>query len=183
MKKRIVCAILLVVAIASSLVFALGGDYKGAISGFPHWPEGLEALVNHENRVHGFFVNSEDIFFYAGDTKTFNEFLASYSKLDNTVLQLVLHIGPKQARSPWDKKDRGMFADWRLYACPHNTREEAGKLSDDSKFITRIELFLGMNIGLDGLVVPNNIEVRSSGKLEQFVSAHKASQASVQKQK
>jgi hypothetical protein len=142
------------------------------------WPQGLNELVNRPDRVHGYFVNWEDVFFFSGDTQTLNEFLAGYAKLETTVLELVVHPGPKRVRSPWDKADRAIHADWSLYMSPIAREQiEAGKPTE--KFVTRVDVYLGGKVALDGLVVPVNIETRSGGELEQFVAAHKGKQVDV----
>src|SRR5262245_7677026 len=71
--------------------FAFGSDHSnGPITGNAWWPKGLEALVNRQDRVHGFWVNETDVFFYDGDTPACNQFLDGYGKLRNTALRVVI---------------------------------------------------------------------------------------------
>ena len=171
-----------------SLLFAIASVRQGWVGGTDKWPQGLRELANRESRVHGYFVNVEDILFYTGDTKAFNDFLAGYSKLEETVLQVVIHPGPWTAKSEWEKLDPEIHVDWSLYASPF-VRElplirehiKAGKPAEE--FFTRIDLFLGRNIGLEGLEVPANVEIRSGGEIEQFVDRYKEKRASLQKEK
>ena len=39
------------------------------------WPKGMSELVNSPERIHGYFVNSEDIFFFVGSQKQFDQAL------------------------------------------------------------------------------------------------------------
>src|SRR5262245_29218443 len=81
------------------LVLALGADHpRGPVGRASYWPDGLQELANCRGRVHGFFVNAEDFFFYAGETKALNEFLRDYARLKDTKLEVVLHVGRKRAR-------------------------------------------------------------------------------------
>ena len=94
----------------ASEVFALGSDHpKGPVTGNELWPEGLKQLANRPDRVHGFWVNETDVFFYNGDSKAFNQFADGYGKLKGTALRVVLHAGTKKARSPWDTADRDIW--------------------------------------------------------------------------
>jgi hypothetical protein len=174
---------LLAVYTLTSVVFGIGGDHKGFVGGGDKWPDGLKELANRDDRVHGYFVNWEDVFFYSGDTQAFNDFLLSYSKLRNTKLELVIHVGLKKARSPWDKVDREIRVDWSLYTTPF-TREQVknGKVAPGN-FVTLVELWLGHQVGLDGLEVPANIEVKSAGEVEKFVAEHKQNQTKDQERK
>ncbi|MBN1510638.1 MAG: hypothetical protein JXB13_01360 [Phycisphaerae bacterium] len=171
--KRLIrtAAVVLGVCATPALLLALGADHPKPTGGANWWPAGLKELANRPDRVHGFFVNMEDVFFYAGDTAAFNDFLVAYARLDNTILQLVIHPGPKKARSPWDKEDRDIAVDWMLYAAAF-TREqlESGQMSG-GKVTTKIDLYLGRGIGLDGLRIPHAIQVSSGGEIEAFLAA------------
>jgi hypothetical protein len=63
--------------------FGLGADYQNGqpVGGTSSWPEGLKELVNKTNRVHGYFVNAEDLFFFSGSATNFSEFLHDYAKI------------------------------------------------------------------------------------------------------
>jgi hypothetical protein len=89
---------------------AIGSDHpKGPVTGNELWREGLKQLANRPDRVHGFWVNETDVFFYNGDSKAFNQFADGYGKLKGTALRVVLHAGTKKARSPWDTADRDIW--------------------------------------------------------------------------
>ena len=52
-------------AFTTTEAFALGSDHpKGPVAGNELWPEGLKDLANRPDRVHGFWVNETDVFFY-----------------------------------------------------------------------------------------------------------------------
>ncbi|MBI3411600.1 MAG: hypothetical protein HY040_25000 [Planctomycetes bacterium] len=145
--------------IVSSEVLALGADHpKGPVAGNDRWPEGLKELFNRDNRVHGYWVNGEDVFFYSGDTQAFNQFVEAYSKLKNTSLRVVIHPGAKKARSPWDQADRNIPAEWSLYS------------SIGAQFQTRLDLWLGSRIKLENLKIPRNVEAVSGGEIESFIA-------------
>jgi hypothetical protein len=156
--------------LTTAAALALGSDHpKGPIPRGDKWPDGLVELVNRPDRVHGYWVNSVDIFFYAGNTKALNEFLEAYAKLPGTHLKLVLHPGVKKARSPWDKEDREIPTEWRLYCAPHSPRGIEG----DGKFHTRIDVYLGGRVLLEDLRVPASVEVESGGEIEKFIEQHR----------
>src|SRR5688572_14840873 len=108
----------LAVLAVPTFAWALGADHRKDPVRNPKWPAGLEELVNADNRVHGYFVNWEDVFFFRGDTASLNAFLDRYGKLPDTELRLVLHPGRLRVKSPWDKQPRDVEADWKLYASP-----------------------------------------------------------------
>src|SRR5579872_970311 len=99
---RVILLAVVVLGITAARVFGLGADFP------------KDDLVNHkfagQTPVHGYFVNSEDVFFFAGDAKAFNQFVDAYSKLKDVKLQVVIHAGTTTARSPWAARD--IPADW-----------------------------------------------------------------------
>jgi len=156
-----------------AIVWGLGADHPpGPIGGTGAWPQELKALVNTDNRVHGFFVNGEDILFFRGNTAKLNEFLTKYSKLQNVKHQVVLHPGELDVRSPWDKVPRDIQGDWRVYA--------GSRLGKKEPFAVRVEIWLGGQVKLEELRVPANITVSSGGEIEAFVEKHKQAQKSEQ---
>ena len=79
----------LIVLWNESAGFPLGGDHGpvGKTSLRDNMSAALRKLINRRDRVHGYFVNSEDIFFYAGNTEALNQFLTGFAKLKNTTLK------------------------------------------------------------------------------------------------
>jgi len=71
-----------VVALVTSLnVAGMGADYPNdqPVTGLETWPVGLSRMINATNRVHGFFINAEDTFFFAGTLTNFTSFPQDYA--------------------------------------------------------------------------------------------------------
>ena len=119
------------------------------------------------NCVHGYMVNWTDTFFFAGDTAAFNKFVEGYGKRKDLKLQVVIHVGTKKARSPWDKADRDIPVDWSYYVW--NTRTPDPRNPAPS----RVDVWLGSRIKLEDLRIPANVEVVSGGEIEKFVGERK----------
>lgn len=111
--------------LAAQGAFGLGADHPNdhPVSGPSDWPKGLTELVNATNRVHGFFVNAEDVFFFKGDAARLSGVLGEVARLPGVVRRkLILKKGVGEARSPWDKAARGT-CEWQLYVCPKSWRD------------------------------------------------------------
>jgi hypothetical protein len=149
---------------------AFGADHpKGPVAGNDQWPEGLKELVNRSDRVHGYWVNETDVFFYHGDSQKFNQFIDGYRKLKNTTLRVVIHAGTKKARSPWDKADRDILVAWSLHAsCSPLAGVGVPKAGD--RFYTRVDVWLGSPVKLEELRIPPTIEVISGREIEKFIA-------------
>jgi hypothetical protein len=117
------------------------------------------------NCVHGFWVNEQDVFFYAGDAASFSKFVEEAAKQNQTVVRVILHPGAKRARSPWDKEDRDIPADWSVLT--------GGTRAKDNVAETRIDVWLGGRIKLDQLRIPANVDVVSGGEIERFIADRK----------
>lgn len=157
-----------------TLAEALGSDHPNdtPIGGTDKWPAGLTELVNTDQRVHGYFVNWEDILFFEGETAALNGFLEKYAALPDTKLEVVLHPGKLEAKAPWDKNPTGVAADWRLYASPFSPDQVREVGVEPGPFITRIDVYLGGGVVLNELRVPQNVAVTSGGEIEAFIEAH-----------
>jgi len=167
----VVACVLIVVA---QDVFALGSDYPGdrPVTGSTNWPTGMNKLVNATNRVHGYFVNAEDIFFYAGGAAEFTAFLQEYSRLEGIESRcLILHDGIGEAKSPWEKSGRP--CDWKVYACPKgwhniavlskqgtNSVEVLQMAAREPGYILEVHFWSGGRISLEQLDIPKNVEVK-----------------------
>ncbi|MBC8097670.1 MAG: hypothetical protein H7Y43_17860 [Akkermansiaceae bacterium] len=157
LKVRLLAAC--VFAIAAS-AFGLGADYENdhPVGGASGWPEGLKELVNTTNRVHGYFVNAEDVFFFSGSATNLTEFLRDYSKIQGIEKhQLILHEGTGAAKSPWSKASKP--CDWKLYAVPKSWLAGDGK---EKSFILEVHFWTGDKIALDQVAVPRNVEFAGS---------------------
>jgi hypothetical protein len=169
MRYLFILAMLLLPAAA----FGLGADHTGPVKA-SGWPEGLEDLVNAKNRVHGFFVNWTDVFFFAGDTAACNQFVEACAKLPETHLEVVLHPGKLPVQSPWDKKPRDLTADWKLAGT--SLTEAKGTADEQVKragqYNLTVDIYLGGQIELKDLKLPDGVTVKSGGEIEDFVERH-----------
>lgn len=163
------CALLM----ASRDAFALGSDHPNdrPVTGSTNWPKGMERLVNATNRVHGFFVNAEDSFFYSGSASELTAFLHDYSQLEGVERRrLILHDGIGEAKSPWEKTGRA--CDWKLYACPKgwhnigrlskqgtNSVEALQKAAKEPGYIVEVHFWTGGRIALDEVEIPKGVVV------------------------
>jgi hypothetical protein len=164
------CGVSLLLAGANA--FGLGSDYStNEVTPQSSWPKGMVELVNSTNRVHGFFVNAEDLFFFQGDAAEFNSFLLAYSKIEGIENhELDLHEGVGDAKSPWEKTPRA--CDWGLYGSPKSWLK-LGELSQqgtnsvdtlkaaarDTNYVLRVNFWTGGKIAFDQIKVPKNVKV------------------------
>ncbi len=154
--------------------FALGSDYPNdrPVNGSTNWPKGLERLVNTTNRMHGFFVNAEDVFLFSRSASSLTAFLRQYSQLEGVESRrLILHPGIGAAKSPWEKT--GRTCDWKLYACPKgwhnlaalprqstNSVEVLQKAAQQAGYVVEVHIWTGGRIALDQLDIPKNVVVQ-----------------------
>ena len=164
-------------AACCTVALALGGSHRND-QPYSHkeWPAGLADIVNTNGRVCGFFVNANDYFSFKADTKAFNGVLATYAKLEDTPLLLVLHPGRGTAREPWDK-EKGVPCEWSLYIQRRGWGAPGPKPGDTGKYVVTLHLWLGGDVALDELDVPLSVNVRSGAEIEKFVAAHQAKQS------
>jgi hypothetical protein len=167
MKK--LALITLVLVLRCETVSALGGDYPCGIRLLvpTNYPAGLADLRDHKSRVHGYFVNMEDLFFYVGDTAWFNLFLTNYAALPIASHKLALHRGSGTTKSPWNHR-QGVRCDWKLYIAPawRKPQFEAKKTDDIKEIIRRnpgyvvsLELWLNGGVDFTKVRVPANVTV------------------------
>ncbi len=179
---------------ATSQAFALASDYS---------KEQLKSSGNVGGQVpiHGYWVNSADVFFYAGEAKAFNQFVEAYSKLKHAKLKVVIHPGATNASSPWDKGPRNEPADWSLYVSntgDWNTgdplkppaevpgRQEGDNVTARAPAPTRVDVWVGPRLKLRDLRIPAGLdvtaskEVEPSGEIAEFIGRRKAQPATTQ---
>jgi hypothetical protein len=121
---RPVAFVWLMVAFCGAQVFAAGGDIPVGkpVPVSTNWPTGLKEVVDRPNRVHGFSVNTENVFFYSGDVGAFNEFMSRCVIVPGVVSQkLNLRRGIGVARSPWNNNG-GVRCDWSIRITPRPLR-------------------------------------------------------------
>ena len=186
--KRKIPAVLAAVLVAAgwvTIALAMGANHpKGQpVGGTDAWPAGLKELVNIDARTGGYFVNSDDVFYFRGDAKAFTKFLEQYAKLQDTPLRLILHPGRGMSATPWnDPKPEPI--DWSLTTQDRAWREigETGKKPAKRGYDVTVHLYLSGNIDLQNLEVPLEIEVQSSGEMEKFIITHDAQRQLVKEQ-
>jgi hypothetical protein len=161
------CAVILV----SWNAFGMGADHPndGPVSVTTAWPEGMHKLINASNRVHGYFINQADIFFFSGNATNLSAFLADYSKISGVEKhRLILHEGVGEAKSPWGTTGRP--CDWKLFGYSKdwhnqstlkgtNSVETLQTAAKESVYVLEVHLWTGGRITLDEVVVPKNVEV------------------------
>ena len=154
--------------------YALGADYGP--DDFKMHP----GTIGGQTPIHGYWVNWEDVFFYAGDADAFNAFIGAYSKFRHCKLQVVLHRGPKQAASPWRQLDTP--ADWSLYVwntgaafLPKVRTNEAGEIAIEELYYeptgepapTRVDVWIGGRLKLHALHIPAALAVTAGADAAQ----------------
>ena len=142
----------------------------------PEWPSGLADLLNSPWRVHGYFINACDFFFYSGDTDGFNQFLEQYAGLKKTPLTLVLQPGRGKTDFcvPGDKE---ISFDWRVDLLRRGWAREAppdptGKAGN---YVVMMALWAGGQVELNKVKVPLSVKVKAGDAdqaLAQFAAAH-----------
>jgi hypothetical protein len=142
--------------------FGWGSDYPSdrPVSPQPGWPAGLANLVNSTNRVHGYFVNADDFFFYAGNAQAFAAFLAAYAQLSGIEAhKLHIHAGAGRAKSPWDKSE-GKPCDWMLEMGSRSWRDaKAPPPGQTDARIVELHVWPAGKIDLQKLAIPKNVDV------------------------
>jgi len=133
-------------------------------------PPGLNELINQKSRIHGYFVNAEDRFFFAGDAAAFHAFLKDYAAVKGIAgHQLFIHQGQGRAKSPWDKGE-GKPADWMLEVALVSWREgHAGKVDSDPviadhqaakpRYLAEVHFWTAGSIDGQALAVPEGVNV------------------------
>jgi hypothetical protein len=170
---KLLAPIALILVLGCRCVLALGGDYP---PGMPllvptDWPTGLADLRDHRGRAHGYFVNMEDVFFYAGDTVSFSRFLTNYAALPIASHTLTLHRGTGTARSPWNR-GQGVSCDWKMYIGPRWRQAAFNRPAAEAREIIRnnpgyavsLELWVNGAVNSAELSVPANVTLVPADK-------------------
>jgi hypothetical protein len=167
----VACALI----IATRSTFALGSDYpNGPVTGaqISNWPNGMLRLVDSSNRVYGFWINAEEVFFFSGTATNFSEFLQAYSQIQRIEKHcLILHDGMGEAKSPW--RTTGQSSDWKVYGSPKgwhnlatlngtNSVEVKRKAIEEPGYVLEVHFWTGGDIALDQVTIPKNIEVKKA---------------------
>ena len=129
-----------------------------------------------KNCVSGFQGNfGAESAFFAGPTSDLNKALRSILASDQFLSKVVV-IHPGSSVLPdYLKPENETSVDWQVSSLvkPTNTIDLKQELpSLDTGFHLQIDIWLGGNIKLDELKIPQQFEVRSSKELENFVALH-----------
>jgi hypothetical protein len=136
------------------------------------YPNGFEDLVNATNRIAGYDVNAEAIFFFSGTPHDFTKFLEAYSHIPVAgEHQLVLHDGVGEARSPW--ASTGPPCDWKLYCVPKGWLEADRLLRQgtnsvpavqaaarDTNYVMVVHFWTGGGLALSRVHIPDNVKIK-----------------------
>ncbi len=133
-------------------------------------PSGVNELINNTNRVHGFFVNAEDRFFFAGDSSDCALFLKQYAALKGIAgHRLIIHPEKGVAKSPWDEGD-GTPCDWMLDVAPASWRERhADQIFQDKngsppkegnkEYLVELHVWTKGNVDITKVEIPKGVTV------------------------
>lgn len=163
---------LVVAAIIPSIGFSLGSEYPEPGS---EWletelranearsqsPVGYTDLVNRAGLLGGYWVNSEDAFYYSGDKQSFEKFLCDYAMITNVVAHTVIvRHGTVSVGPPWNQSKFPEY-DWALYCHPYGWLENQRPISK-GKYVLWIELRIGGKISQQdryALKIPAGVQV------------------------
>jgi hypothetical protein len=185
--KRCIAVGLAVLTVTASGTVALarGADHRTdyPVHGHDGWPKGLKELMNVKGRVGGYMINADDYFYFSGDAKAFNAFLAQYAAIGEAH-RLILHPGQGLDKRPWSKKDLKPI-DWFVEVTNRAWRAIGRRKENEPPpkgYAVTVHLWVGGNVGLETLHVPLNVTVKSSGEIERFVAEHETKQSLVRKE-
>ena len=186
MKRSIFLVLLLTLSIWCGRLYGLGFRYdntKPVSLSDSKWGEipsqQLTDLANRPERVGGYWCNSNDYFYFAGDTKRLNDFLVQYAKLTETPHLLVIHPGKAPAQVMADEKTAKPY-NWTFDAISWRSAQKQKwfqKLGVDQwRRVVIVQVWLGDTIQLDQLEVPTNIKIWPSDEIENFIEQHNMKQ-------
>ena len=142
-----------------------GADHEeGDLSPNSNWPAGLHAAVNQKNRVHGFWVNTTDVFFYRGGNREINSMIESLAAIKGVKARIILHAGAGKARSPWGT-DRGA-ANWSVTCY---CKVGKGGIAFGKPDSIDMDVWISDKIGLGELKIPEKIAIENGGEIESFI--------------
>jgi hypothetical protein len=160
----------LLVLVLGARAYGLGADHpKDRPVILDQAPPGLSDLINQKERVHGYFVNAEDRFFFAGDTAAFNDFIQKYAMIDGMAgHRLTIHKGKGRAKSPWDKGE-GRPCDWMMdvalvswvegYREVFKDPEVAASKTQKPKYLAEVHVWAEGNVDLSKVKIPASVNV------------------------
>ena len=111
----VVLSVAMLAACSAEPLAAMGSDHPAdqPLGRIDAWPEGFHAAVDQPFRVHGYWVNSYDRFFYRGEQKQFLQMLTRLREINGVSVDVQFEPGKGIAKSPWSKNSVGE-ADWAV---------------------------------------------------------------------
>ncbi|MCU0709455.1 MAG: hypothetical protein MUF23_14290 [Pirellula sp.] len=156
------CAVFFSSILTLSSAFGMGSDHKkGTLPPHDGWIAGTYEAVNLPCRVHGYWINSSDTLFYKEGNDVLERTLQKLSSIQGLTVRVILHPGKGVAKSPWSKEVLDS-ADWTVTI--------AGKeaITQVQNHVT-VDVWLGGNIALDDLKIPEAIAVESGNEIEAYI--------------
>jgi len=130
-----------------------------------------------------FFRGIETVsLFFRGDHEAFNEMLEQYGKMGDslkryidskdTPLTLIVHPGRGNTASAGGgiARRRNIPFDWEI------TVRKLGTLlpATEQRYRVTVDVWVGAEVELDKVKVPQNVDVKSGGEIERFIAEHEA---------
>lgn len=171
-RMMIALAVLGLIASCGASAWAMAAEYgpQHPIVQQPCWPTGLADMLKDAKPVYAFWVNSQDNFYFAGDADAFNAFLKSYSKLQGTPLTLSIHVGPGRIGKVSTPAKRDIAYDWHVFVVPPMIPDGGIVKGRENERIVTVELWLGGQVELRDVKVPDSIKVVDGGDIAKFIS-------------
>lgn len=187
---RAIALVGMVVGLAASVAHGMGADYPPGPVRLENWTERFAGVAN-AHRVHGWWVNWYETFYFAGDTVALSAFLDAYAELPEATKRVTLRQGEIVVRSPWDRAPRATVANWSLrqeralepltlFPMPERGRSLAEWELAPPKWRTSVVVNVERS-DLGALRVPVSLKVVVDSKVDdvvwRFVEAHEARRA------
>jgi hypothetical protein len=189
MSRMLALAIAVITLLFCASAFPLAANHPPGlpVGQNPEWPAGLADLLNSPGRVHGYFVNANDFFFYREDTDEFNRFIEQYAGLEQTPLTLVLQPGPGTTNS-LTPDDKELPFDWEVDLYCRGWAREAppDPTGKAGKYVVVVKVFPAGQFELGNIRVPPNVKVKSGvedKRFAEFIAAHEAKQEQAKEEK
>lgn len=160
---------LAIVLLYASTAFALGeesvGNEKMSGANYKDWPGAL-AVINDEHRVYRTWINGNEQFYFAGDTKALNAALVEFAKIKADRRVVVLR--PVPATTNNFAGDHVFEYSWRLHllggiAKHMATRDLGDNIWDPNP---HLHVHIGGDIQLMHLEIPKDVEVLEIADLQ-----------------
>lgn len=149
-----------VLFILASLRIAAGAALESVgnapLSGYREWP-GILPLLNHKSRVYQIWISGGEAWYYRGNTRALNAALKSFAAVRSKELVVVLRPGQPTVTT---LKGVRIAFDWKLHV-------DAGLAAAFGGRPPTLTVYIGGNVGLDGLVIPPGLTVVGPSELRE----------------